>query len=136
MRFDDLDEPVQRTARWIAERYVASGAWPTEAEFARFCFRAEIPLDRLRSGHWHDVYEGSIGFTNATDNPSVRVKPWIFYDLDLCAEAFKAAFEAYLSAVDQLAAGALYKYPFEQRYARRTLLRSLKFSQAHSSPRW
>jgi hypothetical protein len=105
MRFADLDEPVQRTARWIAERYAASDVWPTEAEFARFCFRADIPLDRLRSGHWHDVYDGSIGFTNATDNPSVRVKPWIFYDLGLCAEAFDAAFAAYLSAIDQLAAG-------------------------------
>jgi hypothetical protein len=105
LRFADLDEPVQRTARWIADRYEAIGTWPTEAEFARFCFRADIPLDRLRSGNWHDVYDGSIGFTNATDKPSVRVKPWNFYDLGLCAEAFKAAFEAYLAAVDQLAAG-------------------------------
>jgi hypothetical protein len=105
MRFADLDEPVQRTAKWIADRYQASGSWPSEAEFARFCFRAKIPLDRLRTGNWHDVYDGSIGFTNATDKPSVRVKPWIFYDLGLGAEAFKVAFEAYLAAVDQLAVG-------------------------------
>lgn len=105
LRFADLEEPVQKTAKWVADHYVASGTWPSEAAFTRFCFRADIPLDRLRSSYWHDVYDGSIGFTNATDDSPVRVKPWVFYDLELCPEAFSAALNAFLEAVDQLAAG-------------------------------
>jgi hypothetical protein len=103
LTFSDLGEPEQKSAKWIADFYVREDRWPTQVEFARFCFDADLHLDDFRNDQ--DVFESSISATTPSKDQPARVRPWVFFDLSLCSDAFTVAHECFVAAIKRLAKG-------------------------------
>jgi hypothetical protein len=95
---------MQIAARWVAEWYVNKEHWPTQVDFARFCFREQIALKRLRDENYFGVFDGTIGAPSA-ETAVTRVKPWVLFDLSLARRSFEVGHTEYMRAIHELLEG-------------------------------